>query len=56
MKHITHTLRTLLYLVFAAWHGTIAAQTDRIYSPSIASLQVVADDNWLSMPVMQLGS
>ena len=56
MKHITHTLRTLLYLVFAAWHGTIAAQTDRIYSPSIASLQAVADDNWLSMPVMQLGS
>ena len=38
MKHITHTLRTLLYLVFADWHGTIEAQNDRISSHSLASL------------------
>lgn len=41
--------------LFAATVGAMA-QRNRILSPDIASLQVVADDNWLQMPVMKLGS
>lgn len=34
----------------------VCAQRNEVFSPDIASLQVVADDNWLQMPVMQIGS
>lgn len=39
-----------LWLSVAGW-----AQRNRILNPDIASLQVVAGNNWLSMPVIALG-
>lgn len=39
-----------LWLSLAGW-----AQRNRILNPDIASLQVVAGNNWLSMPVIGLG-
>ena len=39
-----------LWLSLAGW-----AQRNRILNPDIASLQVVAGNNWLSMPVIDLG-
>lgn len=39
-----------LWLSLAGW-----AQRNRILNPDIASLQVVAGNNWLSMPVIALG-
>ena len=39
-----------LWLSLAGW-----AQRNRILNPDIASLQVVAGNNWLSMPVVGLG-
>ena len=36
------------------FHLGVAAQRSEILSPRIASLQVVAGDNWQSMPVVEL--
>lgn len=57
MNRIEMLFRTLAaVLAVVGTCATVEAQTDRIYASDVASLQVVADDNWLSMPVMQLGS
>lgn len=46
-------LLTLLATVFAIAYGQ--AQRHEILSPRIASLQVTADDRWMSMPITNLG-
>lgn len=53
MKHIIASLCTATCLAITT-HGTAAAQNHRLLQPNIASLQVVAGDNWLSMPVITL--
>ena len=51
MRPLRFTLFMLcLWLSLAGW-----AQRNRILTPDIASLQVVAGNNWLSMPVIGLG-
>lgn len=51
MRPLRFTLFMLcLWLSLAGW-----AQRNRILNPDIASLQVVAGNNWLSMPVIALG-
>ena len=51
MRPLRFTLFMLcLWLSLAGW-----AQRNRILNPDIASLQVVAGNNWLSMPVIGLG-
>lgn len=49
MKH----LYLLITLLMAS--AQMQAQSHRVYSPHIASLQVVADGNWLSLPVTEVG-
>lgn len=52
--------KSILFIIVAAaallLPAVANAQCHTVASPHIASLQVVADDRWLSMPVMQLGS
>ena len=55
MKHIIASLCTATCLAITT-HGTAAAQNHRLLQPNIASLQVVAGDNWLSMPVITLNN
>ena len=51
MRPLRFTLFMLcLWLSLAGW-----SQRNRILNPDIASLQVVAGNNWLSMPVIDLG-
>ena len=44
----------ILLLCCLLWQAAFA-QRNRIFSPDIASLQVIAGNNWLSMPVIGLG-
>lgn len=53
MTRIARYLFFAFLLVVAA--RPVVAQTNTILSPGIASLQVVADGDWLSMPVITLG-
>ena len=51
-------MRPLRFLIFmlCLWLSVAGrAQRNRILNPDIASLQVVAGNNWLSMPVIDLG-
>jgi hypothetical protein len=51
-------MRPLRFLIFmlCLWLSVAGrAQRNRILNPDIASLQVVAGNNWLSMPVIALG-
>ena len=51
-------MRPLRFLIFmlCLWFSVAGwAQRNRILNPDIASLQVVAGNNWLSMPVIALG-
>ena len=51
-------MRPLRFLIFmlCLWLSLAGrAQRNRILNPDIASLQVVAGNNWLSMPVIGLG-
>ncbi|MBM6992801.1 MAG: DUF5103 domain-containing protein [Prevotella sp.] len=45
----------ILFLLFLLGTTTIDAQRNEILSSRIASLQVVAGDDWLSIPVVSLG-
>lgn len=50
-----HPLRFLIFML-CLWLSVAGwAQRNRILNPDIASLQVVAGNNWLSMPVIGLG-
>ena len=50
-----HPLRFLIFML-CLWISVAGwAQRNRILNPDIASLQVVAGNNWLSMPVIGLG-
>lgn len=50
---MTSILKIVFILLFAASCET-SAQTNNILSPRIASLQVVAGQNWLAMPIIPL--
>ncbi len=49
------TFHRLLLVLLTAWPLSISAQRNEIYSERIATLQVVAGDDWLSPPVAFLG-
>lgn len=49
------TFHRLLLVLLTAWPLSISAQRNEIYSERIATLQVVASDDWLSPPVAFLG-
>lgn len=51
MRHIS-ILFTLCFLLY--FGGAINAQRSEILSPDIATLQVFAGDDWLSLPVIEL--
>ena len=48
-------LRFLIFMLYLWLSVAGRAQRNRILNPDIASLQVVAGNNWLSMPVIGLG-
>lgn len=48
-------LRFLIFMLYLWLSVAGRAQRNRILNPDIASLQVVAGNNWLSMPVIDLG-
>ena len=48
--------KTLLALISAILPATSYAQNNEIYDKGIASLQVVAGQNWMSLPIIRLGS
>lgn len=48
-------MKKIFTLLLAFLSLTVQAQRNQIYSPHIASLQVVAGDDWLSMPIVELG-
>ena len=41
-------------LILLAFTTIVCAQKNEIYDPNISTLQVVAGDRWLSMPVIRL--
>lgn len=48
--------KTLLALISAILPAASYAQNNEIYDKGIASLQVVAGQNWMSLPIIRLGS
>lgn len=48
--------KTLLALISAILPAASYAQNNEIYNKGIASLQVVAGQNWMSLPIIRLGS
>jgi len=48
--------KTLFSLCLIVWALTINAQRNEIFNSRIASLQVVAGDKWMQMPIVELGS
>ena len=48
--------KTLLALISAILPAASYAQNNEIYDKDIASLQVVAGQNWMSLPIIRLGS
>lgn len=48
--------KTLLILLSLILVKNVSAQRNEIYDRGIASLQVVADQQWLSLPIIKLGS
>lgn len=48
--------KTLLYLILFFFPFTATAQRNEIYDRGIASLQVVAGQQWLELPIIKLGS
>ena len=56
-RHIRLVMTTCLAMTACfVFTSSVKAQRNEVLSPNIASLQVTADDNWLQMPIMQLGS
>lgn len=56
-KFLRRSLRVAAcaFLLVPVAGGTACAQRSEIHSPRISTLQVVAGDNWLSLPVVELG-
>ena len=50
------TGKSLVLALLLLLANVVSAQQHRIYSDNIKSLQVVANGDWLSMPVMELGN
>lgn len=48
--------KTLLYFIILLFPLTAMAQRNEIYDRGIASLQVVAGQQWLELPIIKLGS
>ena len=48
--------RIFLTSCLIVWAQLICAQRNEIFNPRIASLQVVAGDKWMQMPIVELGS
>lgn len=49
-------MKKVLFMLLLAVHiASAKAQTNEIYDKNIASLQVVAGQQWLSLPVVKLG-
>lgn len=48
--------KTLLILLFLILVKNVSAQRNEIYDRGISSLQVVAGQQWLSLPIIKLGS
>lgn len=56
-RHIRLVMTTCLAMTACiVFTSSAKAQRNEVLSPDIASLQVTADDKWLQMPIMQLGS
>lgn len=55
MKMITNTRNLMAAVMLSVCTLTANGQNNEIKSDRIASLQVVAGDDWLSPPVMILG-
>ena len=53
-KHIKSILLAFASLITAS--QTVMAQNHEIYSEDISSLKVVADDRWLSLPVIDMNA
>lgn len=49
-------MRNILLIFFVVFFSVAKAQRNEILDSQISSLQVVADDNWLSIPVIELGT
>lgn len=49
-------MRNILLIFFVAFFFVAKAQRNEILDSQISSLQVVADDNWLSIPIIELGT
>ena len=49
-------MRNILLIFFVAFFSVAKAQRNEILDSQISSLQVVADDNWLSIPIIELGT
>lgn len=49
-------IRLLVGVVIAAFAPLVATAANRIYSPQVKTLQAVVNQDWLSPPVMTLGS
>lgn len=54
MINVMH--KVLLTIIVAAFHHYAQAQRHEIYDDNIVSLQVVADNNWMSLPIIELKS
>ena len=53
-KHIKSILLAFASLIPAS--QTVMAQNHEIYSDDISSLKVVADDRWLSLPIIDMNT
>jgi len=49
-------MRNILLIFFVVFFSVAKAQRNEILDSQISSLQVVADDNWLSIPIIELGT
>ena len=58
INHLVREARAvgLAFLLGSFGGGTACAQRSVIHHPRISTLQVVAGENWLSMPVVELGA
>lgn len=44
--------KTILIILFATIITSLHAQRHEVYDPNIKSLQVVAGQNWMSLPII----
>ena len=49
-------MRNILLIFFVVFFSVAKAQRNEILDSQISSLQVVADDNWLSIPIIEFGT